>query len=389
MATPTPPDENIEPKTQAPLTTQPPQQARQQPITNDPWRQISDGLHWLHERSFPLTGLMLAVAVSYLFSFIIEEHVPVSIAFTASALFILFAMVVVLIALLTILVLSPTLALFVRFGPRSNNRVIDLLDRRNNNKKVASLGLIGVWFIPLAFIGAALGLIYWKDQGWAELCVSLVLIVLALLSAFVEMVTIWLFLKFGMKTQQDARDWWSVWKSQGWLVAISMIPQLLLMNFVFLLAAKNLNNSDGAWTFVGYILLGGILLGFLQLVGAKVLATSIKADRTFSIVNVALASTCLITVLGLYPFTGSWLTKQALQFTNSGARACAVLSWTADGAKQFRLLRDPADESQTKPLRILMESDGQYLVRDLASKSKWIDFIPRSIITGIDDCTNQ
>jgi len=386
---------------------------RHSPVTRNPWHQIghdlSDGLRWVHERAFPLTGLMLAVAVCYLFLFISKEQVPISITFAASALPTLFIMVVVLIALLTLLLLFPTVVLFVRFGPQGNNRLVDLLGKKNRNATPAPSKLIIVWFMQLIAMGLSLGMIYSKFPDSTGLGIVVLLPLLVLLGMW----GIWWLLKSVIRYQSpemlsrtsffclvlyrlsknDIKDQSLMreWRQSFWDLTLLFVPgiisQLALVSFVFMIAAGNFNNSDSVWVLVAYVAIGVFALGAVQIVGAMIAVTSMKPNHTLSVVKIALISAGFVASLGILP-VGSYLTEAVLQFTASGVRQRAVLSLTADGIKQFESLKAEDDKTCTKSLRILMESDGYYLVRNLedrAGSSSGIDFIPRSIVTGIDD----
>lgn len=374
-----------EPQAQVPQQAIQPPQAQKQPTLPGHWSQISDGLRWLNDRALPVTGLMLAIAMCYLLAFIQVEKVPISITSAATALPSLFVMLVVLITLLTSFLLTPTLVLFTPLQPQGKIRLIDLLEWRDDGKvnTRAALSIVGAWFLKLAVIGGAFGLIIFFYDVWVKpnplVMLPLGLLILALAAG--------LFLKVVVPRRLLALKWReSSWSLQGALV-LGMGPQLLLMGFVLILAGRATESIDSVWIFALCILAGVIVLSLMQLAGAFIIAMLVKPDR--SLAGAAMASIGLVALLGFYQPSAAWLTKTALQMTASGARACTVLSWTDEGAKHFESLRDPSTSTRTKPLRILMESDGQYLVRDRDTSSMRVDFIPRSIATGMDECPSR
>lgn len=343
-------------------------------------------MRWLQERTFPVTGLILAVAACYLLSFIEEEHVPINITFAASVLFTLFLMVVLFIAFLTLLLLAPTLVLFTQFGPQSNSRLVNLLNGRGN--RFARCLLTIAWLVSLMFIGigflVALSIYQRCIDPWPGILIFVILILLTLVLAarlFVKIVAVI------YPLPQVRRKSFSL--APGWLI-FNMFLQFLLVYAIFFIITKIFGDSGSVWFFMEKILPSVILVGLVQIGAAMFIGTLIRANGSFSLAGAAVAFISLVALLGMYPPSGSWITTQVLQTTASGARPCAVLSWTTDAEKQFESLRNSTDRRKTKPLYIFAVSDGQYLVRDHDSRSKRIDFIPSSFVTGIDnDCSHQ
>ncbi|MCL2892218.1 hypothetical protein [Brenneria tiliae] len=87
-----------------------------QPVADGDLRQqIGDVLKWFHDRAWPLTGCLLIVVVMFLFSFIREENIPISITSPALVASIpwLMGFVILFTGLIAGLLLVPTMTLFV------------------------------------------------------------------------------------------------------------------------------------------------------------------------------------------------------------------------------------------------------------------------------------
>lgn len=352
------------------------------------WQQFSRASLWLNDRALPMSGLMLSIAMLYMLSFIQQEKVPLSITSSTmiTALPSLFVLLVLLIALLTGFLLSPTLALFTPMTPQGSKRLIDLLqgqhDKPSQGRQPAvSKAIIGGWLLSLAPPGVALGIVellpmQWLDEYsiWLELAFLLMCPALAVL-------ILWVAIRFHPQVPKWRETSWSF---RGLLMA-TMLPQLVLMTYVVMLAARATHGNGGSLGILALCTLtGAVGLGLLQLAGARLIAVVTKPGD--SLAGAALLSIGLVALLGIYPPSGALLAGAALQITASGARTCAVLSWTPEGAKALPRLKDSAFPNDTLPLRILVESDGHFLVRAIGEKSKRVDFIPRSVVTGIHEC---
>jgi len=340
------------------------------------WKaQISEGLRWLNDRAWPLTGCALFIAVVYLYNFIQMEKVPLSITSPAiiTALPALMGLVVFIASLLAGALFSPTMMLFVSIKKGHAERLADLLlrkqDKRQENERRAIWIILRGWLGVIAWFAAVLGLLTWsiperwfsEGNPWLSVIVPVALVIAVLLFYFLVRRN---WLKSGDGNEQAGllrmKDVsWDFW---GMTFTGSVI-QLLLMSLVASLSSRRAQGAEHELSaFITYWALGSIALGFVQLVGAKYLATLMRVGISFR--KGAAIAAAVVLLLGFIPATGGALVGVAFQFTASGGRPCVVLSWAGDvEVKAFKRLQDPYQLERSLPLRILLEADGIYRIR--------------------------
>lgn len=355
-------------------------------IATGDWRnQISEGLLWLNERAWPLAGVVLFVAVIYLHSFIHEEKVPMSIASPAiiTALPILFALLLLSIGLLMGLLFSPTMMLFTPIKKKCSARLVDLLVKPGgyeSGRFGMPLRIMGGWLSIPVIMGVMVGIIWllsdkYKDATW----VMSFLVLLSLpVAAFVF---IRIFIKeesLSLRLSDVSSDFWVS-------VIVGQIPQFLLTIYVITLSgriAHAYGNSHVVFVMCGVV--GVVALCLIQLIGAKKIASVTQPEQ--SLATSFITGFIIVVLLGIYPPTASRLTGSMLQLTTSGGRACAVLTWTSNASVGVEAVRNSEVPGQSKSLRIFIDVDGYYLVRPIGAIGKPIYFVPRDIVSSIDDC---
>lgn len=358
--------------------------------------QASDGLRWLDERAWPLAGLALFVPLLYLHNFIHEEQVPLSITSPAiiTALPAMFAFLVLFIGVLALFLVSPTMMLFTPVRTDRKDRLVDLLPRQHidaDGRPHIHHGVIIAWFAMLAIIGIGPGaLIAAPENLFDEHSHWLLLGVLLLiaLSACAFILIVIRSRPLDLKLKEIS------WGFRA-TVVLALLPQALLMSYVMSLSARIAHDEGGSYpVFAVCVLAGATILGILQLAGARIVASVTRPGR--SLATAAVAGFVSVALLGLYPPTGAHLAGAVLQATASGARPCAVLSWTTESPPAVRPLHgiDGAGKiigDKSVPLRILTEADGYYLVRKRAENAgnKAVHFVPRPLVGAMESCPKQ
>src|SRR5690606_27110037 len=121
--------------------------------------QLTEGLAWLNNRAWPLAAGTLFTSALYLHNYIIEEKVPLSLTSPTiiTALPILFAVQVFIIALLVALVLMPTAILLTPTHVAGHKLIEEMgLENLNDkNRKPARRRLLGRCLLALLLMSIA------------------------------------------------------------------------------------------------------------------------------------------------------------------------------------------------------------------------------------------
>lgn len=344
--------------------------------TPDRFSQLSKSLLWLNERAWPLTLVILLTAGVYLYQYIQEEKIPLSITSSAviSALPVMSAILVFIISVLVAFVLLPIFVLFHRLND-SGKRLSDELTldqtcaehrarhRRMLGRWAGSLLLLGTFCAALSVIGSqvtgnwywgtaavvGMGLTiagyYWLMTRGVAGPVSTDFRIACVMSAFVQMVVI-------LNVTMVAIDIAGQYVSNLWWLLPLMLVELLAV-----------------W--------------MIQLLGALFVVKMRSHDNPVALV--ATAVMVLVIVLGLYPTTGAKLGGFAFQVSASGARNCTLMNFAPE-SKGLETLTDPDRPGFSRPLRVIAEADGIYFVRLWKTDSKAVQFVPRASLVGVDVC---
>jgi hypothetical protein len=344
--------------------------------TPDRFSQLSKSLLWLNERAWPLTLVILLTAGVYLYQYIQEEKIPLSITSSAviSALPVMSAILVFIISVLVAFVLLPIFVLFHRLND-SGKRLSDELtldqtcaEHRARHRRMlwrwaGSLLLLGTFCAALSVIGSqvtgnwywgtaavvGMGLTiagyYWLMTRGVAGPVSTDFRIACVMSAFVQMVVI-------LNVTMVAIDIAGQYVSNLWWLLPLMLVELLAV-----------------W--------------MIQLLGALFVVKMRSHDNPVALV--ATAVMVLVIVLGLYPTTGAKLGGFAFQVSASGARNCTLMNFVPE-SKELEALTDPDRPGFSRPLRVIAEADGIYFVRLWKTDSKAVQFVPRASLVGVDVC---
>lgn len=347
--------------------------------------QISQGLIWLNERAWPLAGFVVFVPVLYLFNFIQEEKIPLSITSSSviTALPVLFALILLCIALLVGLLLTPTIMLFTPLEKKNKDRLIDLLVNAKKSRWKRSpfpWMIIGAWlFVPitLVFIVAFISILFEATDDSPHWLMQLLLLASIPVSALIFVTWVLKGTGRNIRFRNISSDFFIS-------VLIGIVPQFLITTYVISISIRIAQSSDYQLA----VIAAGVLIGILvmcpiQLFGATVVASVNKPDRSF---GSALSIGCIFVVLlGLYPPSASLLTGAVFQLTSSGGRPCAVLSLHSTDSIEKNII-DHQYPMQSKPLHILIEVDGYFWVRPKISLNKDVYFISHENVSRISEC---
>lgn len=343
------------------------------------YARLSAGLLWLNERAWPLSILILVTAGLYLYQYIQEEKIPLSITSSAvlTALPAMSAILVWVVTILVAFVLMPIFVLFHRLN-ETDQRLSDDFhfgpgspEQRSRHRRLMlrwgfsllSLGLfcglftvIGSqvsasnWWITAGVLGTALALVSycWIMTRGVEGPVSNDFRLACAGAAFVQVIVI----------------------AQFTIVVIGIAGRYI----------------ESLWWLLPIMLLELAALWMVQLLGALFL----KKMRSHRQPVALLASAVVIMVIffGLFPPSGAKLGGFALQFSASGARNCTLMNFIPE-SKGFDALIDSDKPGFSRPLRVVAEVDGVYFVRPWKSDSKALQFVPRASLIGLDVCPGK
>ncbi len=360
----------------------------------DVFDQISQGLVWLNERAWPLSGCILFISMWYLTGFIVEEKVPLSIASSPiiATLPVLFVLILLFIVLLVGFLLSPTAMLFTIVRKPGRERLVDLLIQPGEAVGRFSIprNIVIGWFLIPTIAVLFIGLV-WLLSEKLDVIPGWIMSALVLLSLPISVVVFVLVVikekSLKLKLGDFSSDFWIA-------TCFSVLPQFLIIAYVFILSIRLAQASGDSYFLLWLsVLIGVIVLCFLQLVGAKLIASARQPEH--AVVNSFKAGVIIVVLLGVYPPSASLLTGGAFKLTASGGRACAVLTWNSENPPGIEALHSTDNTKQSRKLRILIQVDEYYFVRPALEKSKKVEgaetpkkvyFVPREIVSSIDDC---
>lgn len=352
--------------------------ASRQPSRNR-YAQLSQGLSWLNERAWPLGGSILLIAGIYLFQYIQVEKIPLSITSSAvvAALPAMFAMLVFVIAMLGALIVMPAFILFQRLND-SGERLSDHLsfDRGKSGLTPLHRRLVLQWLYGVLLLGffvwviGAFAAYGYSGGGWI---LGQVMLGIATLIGHAWIIT---------------RVWKTRVSFEFWLACVmsALIQWVAILNVTVVVARSVSEYVEDVWLFLPFMLLELIVLWLIQLGGAYFVVVMRRHEHP--VAHAALAAMVVIFVLGLIPQASAKLAGVTLQLPSSGARNCTVMTW-APSTQLLDAIKDPENPGSSIRLRLLAEADGMYIVRPWRAETKAVQFVPRSSVTGIDDCAPE
>lgn len=359
----------------------------------NPASEISKGLEWLADRGWPLTGILFFISMLYLYQFITQNRVPLSITSPSviTALPVLFGFLAFLIFTLAGFFFSPAMVLFTAVDKEGNVRLVDVLPKnkidRDARDEASSPWLLWGWPLIPALLGALVVVPVGFPTEWFEKSSLWLWLVWAgcwLVSVFmfVGLALFWTH-RSRMKLHAAAPAFWGI-------AAVAMFFQLFVMSMIVLLLMQH-----GTDFFRERLILltlaataAGWFLGILQLQGARILGLVMEPGKQF--IRAGIAAFGLVVLVGMQPLAAAYLTGAVLQLTSSGARSCAVLLWAEEEAPpSMWRLHERGTPAQSAPLRIVTEADGYYIVRIRGQESAAVHFVPRVLVAGMDDCPKR
>lgn len=347
--------------------------------------EVSNGLLWLNDRAWPLAGGVLFTATMYVFKYIQDEKVPLSITSPSviAALPIIFALLSFFIAVTALLFLIPTTMLLTPMTLHGDH-LIGKLEREGSGKRGKALRatLIFGWLSGLSALGVIVWLAIFIPAEWRAMYPNLVAVTLPILVVSSAVVFVGFFLYVQGLSGLRWRDVSAEFKAT---CMMGSVLQLFALLFFFSSALAIVRNGGGSYVhLLGVALLGILGIGVCQVIAAVGLSSLKRSGRSFS-VGIFITIFGLMLLLLLTPVS-SKLAGFALQVTASGGRACTVLRWTPDAAAITKLFEDPKRKGYSQNLRIWNSDDGYYQVRPFNVATKEIWFIPRASVAGVDGC---
>ncbi|KYZ87627.1 hypothetical protein [Alloalcanivorax xenomutans] len=336
--------------------------------------QLTEGLAWLNNRAWPLAAGTLFTSALYLHNYIIEEKVPLSLTSPTiiTALPILFAVQVFIIALLVALVLMPTAILFTPThvdGPKLIEEM-GLENLNDKNRKPARRRLLGRWLLALLLMSIAwLALAKLFKDSNSTIAALFALFLPIVLFAVVAIKGLWRFWRF-------SPDFILMALGTG----LAQILALMILGTAVMSFLASTEQQD-TWGYpLGLLVV--LVFGLLQFISV-VLIVTIQNHRN-PVAWITLRGFALVVLIGLFPPASAKLAGYTLQTSASGARSCAVLLWqkTPPGLKAIAL-----DDSRSRNVKILLEAEGRYVVRQHTGDPGTNYFVPSDQVNGIAACT--
>ncbi|MBD0677765.1 hypothetical protein CGA21_03655 [Pseudomonas sp. PSB11] len=340
------------------------------------YAQLSGSLKWLNDRAWPLSVGILLTAGLYLYQYILEEQIPLSITSSAvlAALPAMSAILVFIISVLVAFILSPIFVLFHRLNA-SDKRLSDdfSFEQRSAEQRARHLRLLGRWGGGLLILGVFCGLLTGVGfQVTGNVFWTCAAISGAGLTIFVYYRFITLGVEGSVSTDFRMACVMSAFVQIGVILNVTIVVMEIAGRYV-----------SSLWWLL--LLVPGelLFLGLIQLLGALFVVK--MRGHEHPVAFVAIGVMVMVVVLGLYPASSAKLGGFALQVSSSGARNCAVLGLGPE-SKGLEAIMDPDRPGFSRPFRILAEADGIYFVRPWKTDSKFIQFVPRASLTSIDAC---
>jgi len=346
-------------------------------------RQLKEALKWLSEYKWAASGVSIFVFIIYLNSFIHVEKIPLSIisSYIVSSSPIIIPYFAFHVALLILYAFAPMLAFFTPVGNK-NGKDQFIAPSTDDEFKGVSLKL-AIWWLLVQFL---IFLALFIAEITEPKLVILFVLTIPLLAALYLKATSLIRVSFcGI----NAEFWFSL--------VFSIILQAIIVLLVFVFVFEEMKNGGPLFAYL-IAFSWPLLIAAAQLALMKFMRLSWRRGDFFkrSILSLLL----IVCVLGFWPTSGAFLFGNFLRHTASGARPCAVVFWTQTrSAAELGDFVDKDNPDQSRPLRIFMDVDGDYIVRILTTEQgKYIErkqngrkdtsvrFIPRTLVAGIDTC---
>ncbi|VVP90728.1 hypothetical protein PS918_03207 [Pseudomonas fluorescens] len=340
------------------------------------YAQLSNSLLWLNERAWPLTVGILVTAGLYLYQYILEEKIPLSITSSAflTALPAMSAILVIIISVLVAFILLPIFVLFHRLNA-SDKRLSDdfSFEQRSPEQNARHRRLLGRWVGGLLILGifctvfSVVGSQVTSNLWWTAA---------AVLGAGLTF--------FAYDRLMTLRVEGPVSTEFRMVCLMSAFVQIVVILNVTIVAIDIAGRYvSSLWWLLLLVPAELFFLGMIQLLGALFVVKMQGHDHPAAFLAIAVMA--VVVALGLHPASGAKLGGFALQLSSSGARNCTIMSVDQQSVGLEAIL-DPDRPGFSRPLRVLAEADGTYLVRPWKTDAKGVRFVPRASVNGVDAC---
>lgn len=346
------------------------------PPTPNRYTQLSQSLLWLNERAWPLTIGVLLTAGVYLYQYIQEEKIPLSITSSAviTALPVMSAILVFIISVLAAFILLPIFVLFHRLD-ESGKRLSDefSVDQTSPEKRARHRGMLWRWGSSLLIFGTFCALL---TLIGSQITATWYWGLAAALGLMLTMACYFWLLTFNVERPVSTDFRFACVMS-----AFVQIGVILNVTIVAIEIADQYIQS--LWWLVP--LMAGVLffVWMIQLLGAMFVVKMRRHEHPVALI--ASVGIVLVILLGLYPPTGAKLGGFAFQVSASGARNCSIMNFVPE-SKGLEPVMDPGKPGFSLPLRVIAEADGVYFVRPWRTDTKAVRFVPRASLLGVDGC---
>lgn len=343
-----------------------------------PWHRLSRTLRWLHERAWPLGGMLLLASIVALRNYLLAEHIPVGVSSPAfvAALPAVFAYAGWLCLLLLIVLLAPGWVFLTPF--EADRRVANCLvptrrhtpgRRRANPSLKRALRapaflllqwIVGNLVIAAAFIGASVLL---PESDYIGLYVT-VLVALTVLSLVLLMT--WM-------AYPESRRPWNQRFSRDFLTAAftsAVVQTIVYLASALLVSRLSRTQPDLSLPFTCIWLALVFVLALCQWVAVWFYRL---ADISGNRVDwVMLGLTVLILGALLLPATGSFLIRTAIQSGIHDDAGCLELHLTPGTTVKYQQAADtenatPSTVSELEQVRVLFDTGDSLYVRAIPS----------------------
>jgi len=344
-------------------------------------RQLKVAFEWLSQNKWLATGSLSFVSMIYWYNFISFENIPINIVSSdfISSIPAIFSYLAFFIVLFGFYLFAPAVVFFTPV--REKNGKYQYAMPRPKDFDAEKRKLFWRWMAIQSMIVLL--------AVFAGKYVDPPCSILALLSLFAITVFLAVFLLASMPADADVKKASIRCEFLG-AVLFSVLLQAIIVFVIFVVIFEGEKQANSGVVYFSAFLWSIVL--FLSQLAITKFVISASRHKDFikkSIVGVF----AVIFLLGFIPQTGSFLLGLILRNTTSGLRHCTVLSWdksAAFGAVSPDVMGDVLGDS--KPLRIFIEADGNYIVRTLEmieEKSKTVHFIPKKLVLSMEKCQSS
>ncbi|NTY89113.1 hypothetical protein FCH33_20285 [Serratia fonticola] len=349
------------------------------------WRkEFSDGLEWLHNRAWPLGGVVFFLSVICLFNYVTQAHVSLSITSSSviAALPTMMALVIFIGFILVATMVMPTAVLFApieKNGPQLVSLLTTQIEHGNNKIEwrfifIWMMMLLVMNFITLIIVSFFLEA-FSRNTVWA----SPLFIFSSIISCLLVLLGATRLVNKKIPLRNISAEYWGASCSTA-ILQIFMVTTSML--FAMRLAETS-SKMDDYWSFWGYSTVLVLAIGFFQIVSAHLFLHA--QGHKSPVRQGALIAVFIVTASSIFPPIGGNIASYAFQIMASGGRQCSVLRWSASPSEDVTFLIEE-NGPYSKPLHILLDDNGFYQVRLKDSESDEVHFVPHTSVASMQSC---